>query len=102
MPDLSARPPLRPPRPPEFNPEPGTYDVIWIQWVIGHLTDEDMVAFLKRCQRALRPEGWIVVKARPVPPPPPPTSFPLPPPPRPDSPSPPPLSPTPRPDRGQG
>jgi hypothetical protein len=23
----------------DFSPEPATYDVIWIQWVIGHLRD---------------------------------------------------------------
>lgn len=32
-----------------FKPTPGTYDLIWIQWVTGHLTDEDFVDFLKRC-----------------------------------------------------
>jgi protein N-terminal methyltransferase len=35
---------------------------IVLQWVIGHLTDEDFVAFLNRCTRALRPGGLIVVK----------------------------------------
>jgi protein N-terminal methyltransferase len=31
-----------------YRPVAGRYDVIWIQWVIGHLPDDDMVAFLAR------------------------------------------------------
>ncbi|XP_026152429.1 N-terminal Xaa-Pro-Lys N-methyltransferase 1 isoform X2 [Mastacembelus armatus] len=46
----------------DFAPENGHYDVIWIQWVIGHLTDEHLVKFLQRCQKALRPNGLIVIK----------------------------------------
>lgn len=34
----------------DFRPEQGKYDVIWIQWVLGHLTDEDLVEFLKSCK----------------------------------------------------
>lgn len=35
------------------------YDLIWIQWVIGHLTDNDLLDFLRRCEQALTPEvGW--------------------------------------------
>ncbi|CAH8665556.1 unnamed protein product, partial [Dicrocoelium dendriticum] len=33
----------------EFIPPRGRYDLIWIQWVIGHLTDLTLVEFLKRC-----------------------------------------------------
>ncbi|CAN9504749.1 unnamed protein product [Ophioblennius macclurei] len=46
----------------DFVPESGRYDVIWIQWVIGHLTDNHLVEFLRRCQSALRPNGLIVIK----------------------------------------
>ncbi|KAM7369399.1 hypothetical protein PAMP_013670 [Pampus punctatissimus] len=46
----------------EFVPASGRYDVIWIQWVIGHLTDEHLVEFLRRCRKALRPNGLIVIK----------------------------------------
>ncbi|KAM3874458.1 N-terminal Xaa-Pro-Lys N-methyltransferase 1 [Diretmus argenteus] len=46
----------------DFVPEDGRYDVIWIQWVIGHLTDDHLVEFLRRCQRGLRPNGLIVIK----------------------------------------
>ena len=45
-----------------FAPEPGQFDVIWIQWVIGHLTDQDFVAFFRRCALGLRPGGVIVLK----------------------------------------
>ena len=34
-----------------FDPAPTTYDVVWVQWVIGHLTDADLVAFLRRCKQ---------------------------------------------------
>ncbi|MEE6505548.1 hypothetical protein FKM82_005556 [Ascaphus truei] len=46
----------------DFNPEPSRYDVIWIQWVIGHLTDSHLVDFLQRCKSGLRPNGIIVIK----------------------------------------
>ncbi|KAK3996631.1 alpha-N-methyltransferase NTM1 [Cladorrhinum sp. PSN332] len=45
----------------------GEYDLIWIQWCVGHLTDEQLVEFLKRCKGGLKKgegegEGLIVVK----------------------------------------
>ncbi|XP_064649211.1 N-terminal Xaa-Pro-Lys N-methyltransferase 1-B-like [Lineus longissimus] len=46
----------------EFTPEPGYYDVIWCQWVLGHLTDEDFVEFFKKCKAGIRENGLIVVK----------------------------------------
>lgn len=45
-----------------FKPEDNKYDVIWVQWVLGHLTDEDLVNFLKSCRRGLKSNGVIVVK----------------------------------------
>jgi len=45
-----------------FVPEPNTYDVIWSQWVIGHLSDGDLAFFLRRCKRALKPGGVVVLK----------------------------------------
>ena len=45
-----------------FTPECGRYDVVWIQWCIGHLTDEDLVAFLIRCKAGLKEGGFIVMK----------------------------------------
>ena len=40
----------------------GAYDVIWVQWVVGHLTDDDFVAFFQRCRKGLKPDGVIVLK----------------------------------------
>lgn len=37
------------------------YDLIWIQWCVGYLTDEQLVAFLKQCRAALNPDGGIMV-----------------------------------------
>jgi protein N-terminal methyltransferase len=45
-----------------FTPQQRHYDVIWCQWVLAHLTDEDFVAFLKRCREGLRKSGVIIVK----------------------------------------
>ncbi|KAA1077676.1 hypothetical protein PGT21_015787 [Puccinia graminis f. sp. tritici] len=33
------------------------YDVIWAQWTLGHLSDEELVDFLKKCKESLRPAG---------------------------------------------
>ncbi|KAH8116916.1 methyltransferase domain-containing protein [Phellopilus nigrolimitatus] len=46
------------------------FDVVWCQWCLGHLSDEDLVTFLKRARESLRSkskstgnmEGLIVVK----------------------------------------
>lgn len=38
------------------------YDLIWCQWVTGHLTDKDFVAFLEVCKEILKPDGLIVIK----------------------------------------
>mmetsp|Transcript_3993 Transcript_3993/g.5544 ORF Transcript_3993/g.5544 Transcript_3993/m.5544 type:complete len:302 (-) Transcript_3993:71-976(-) len=46
----------------DFEPSPGTYDVIWIQWVIGHLADLDAVRFFRRCAAGLKPGGVVVLK----------------------------------------
>ncbi|GAA5881287.1 hypothetical protein JCM3774_000955 [Rhodotorula dairenensis] len=61
---------------PSWGPEPRElvvheegYDLIMIQWCIGHLSDDELVAFLKRSRAALRQqpdggpcEGYIVLK----------------------------------------
>lgn len=46
----------------EFTPEANRYDVIWVQWCIGHLTDQDFVEFFKRAKVGLKPAGFFVVK----------------------------------------
>lgn len=44
------------------------YDLIWNQWCLGHLTDSQLTAYLRRCGHILRQDdeedggGWIVVK----------------------------------------
>ncbi|KAL5217853.1 hypothetical protein ABZP36_018537 [Zizania latifolia] len=34
----------------DFTPEEGRYDVIWIQWYIGQLTDDDFISFFNRAK----------------------------------------------------
>ncbi|GIX78443.1 n-terminal Xaa-Pro-Lys N-methyltransferase 1-B [Caerostris darwini] len=46
----------------EFKPDENCYDVVWIQWVIGYLKDEDLISFLSRCKRSLKSNGIIVIK----------------------------------------
>ncbi|CAH2232869.1 jg16629 [Pararge aegeria aegeria] len=45
----------------DFKPQK-EYDVIWCQWVLGHLNDYDLIAFLERCSEALAENGVIVIK----------------------------------------
>jgi protein N-terminal methyltransferase len=45
-----------------FQPQLGRYDVIWIQWAIGHLTDDDFVLFFAACAKGLTADGIVVVK----------------------------------------
>lgn len=35
---------------------------MWIQWAIGHVTDEDLVPLLARLKTCLKPTGVIVLK----------------------------------------
>lgn len=37
------------------------YDVIWIQWVSNHLTDEDYINFLQRCSENLTETVRIIL-----------------------------------------
>ncbi|KAJ8752116.1 hypothetical protein K2173_001791 [Erythroxylum novogranatense] len=46
----------------EFTPDAGRYDVIWVQWCIGHLTDDDFISFFKRAKTGLKPGGFFVLK----------------------------------------
>jgi len=46
----------------DFKPENGKYDIIWVQWVLGHLTDAHFVQFFEDCKNGLKPSGMIVVK----------------------------------------
>ncbi|KAL7632665.1 UNVERIFIED_CONTAM: hypothetical protein RMT77_016990 [Armadillidium vulgare] len=46
----------------DFTPNSNFYDIVWVQWVLGHLNDEDLEAFFKRLIPGLKPNGVIVVK----------------------------------------
>ncbi|XP_016974044.1 alpha N-terminal protein methyltransferase 1 [Drosophila rhopaloa] len=38
------------------------YDLIWSQWVLGHLTDRDLVAFFRRIKLGLAPGAFFCLK----------------------------------------
>jgi protein N-terminal methyltransferase len=38
------------------------YDVVWSQWVLGHLVDDDLIRFFQRLTKVLNKNGIIVVK----------------------------------------
>lgn len=42
--------------------EPLTYDIIWCQWMLQHLSDSDLRSFFTRSSAALVADGFIVVK----------------------------------------
>ncbi|CAN1249070.1 Alpha N-terminal protein methyltransferase 1 [Linum perenne] len=46
----------------DFTPQEARYDVIWVQWCIGHLTDNDFVSFFSRAKAGLKPGGCFVIK----------------------------------------
>ena len=45
----------------DWTPPARRYSIIWIQWVLCYLTDEDIVAFLKRCAEGLLEDGKGVI-----------------------------------------
>ncbi|XP_053325385.1 N-terminal Xaa-Pro-Lys N-methyltransferase 2 isoform X2 [Spea bombifrons] len=46
----------------DFTPAIRKYDVIWMQWVSGYLTDKDLLEFLLRCKNGLKANGVIILK----------------------------------------
>ena len=46
----------------DWAPSSSSYDVIWAQWCVGHLTDAHFLRFLQRCRTALKPRGVLVIK----------------------------------------
>ncbi|XP_011299598.1 N-terminal Xaa-Pro-Lys N-methyltransferase 1 [Fopius arisanus] len=46
----------------DFCAAPRKYDVIWCQWVLGHLRDDDLVDFFTKCMNGLKENGVLVVK----------------------------------------
>ncbi|KAK4455632.1 alpha-N-methyltransferase NTM1 [Podospora aff. communis PSN243] len=46
-----------------WQPDEGAkYDLVWTQWCVGHLTDQQLVEYLERCRDALAEDGLIVIK----------------------------------------
>ena len=41
----------------DWTPSSSSYDVIWAQWCVGHLTDAHFLRFLQRCRTALKPRA---------------------------------------------
>ncbi|KAI5793140.1 alpha-N-methyltransferase NTM1 [Geopyxis carbonaria] len=46
----------------DWTPEPGAYWIIWNQWCVGHLTDAELAAYLRRCGEGVVEGGIVVVK----------------------------------------
>ncbi|AAS53986.2 AFR615Wp [Eremothecium gossypii ATCC 10895] len=46
----------------DWTPDQGKYWLIWCQWCVGHLPDEEFLRFLDRCVRGLQPNGTIIIK----------------------------------------
>lgn len=45
----------------DWQPDEGVeYDLIWTQWCLGHLTDTQLISYLKVCKTVLRPESGII------------------------------------------
>lgn len=40
----------------------GRYNLIWIQWCIIYLTDDDLITFLRQCAKCLAPGGFLCLK----------------------------------------
>ncbi|KAG6005772.1 hypothetical protein E4U54_000280 [Claviceps lovelessii] len=46
----------------DWHPHPeAKYDIIWTQWCLGHLRDNEVVTYLQACKLALRPESGVIV-----------------------------------------
>ncbi|AET38073.1 N-terminal protein methyltransferase Ecym_2334 [Eremothecium cymbalariae DBVPG len=45
-----------------WQPDANKYWLIWCQWCVGHLPDDELVSFFKRCIGGLQPNGTIIVK----------------------------------------
>lgn len=46
----------------DWQPTPNTYSMIWIQWVLSYLTDDDIIRFFRRCGESLVDDGIIILK----------------------------------------
>jgi protein N-terminal methyltransferase len=39
-----------------------TYEVIWIQWCLENLEDDDIILFMEKCKNALEKTGKVIIK----------------------------------------
>jgi protein N-terminal methyltransferase len=46
----------------EFTPKPDSYDLIWVQWTLQYLIDQDVIRTLKALKVSLRKAGLMVLK----------------------------------------
>ncbi|KAI8779352.1 N-terminal Xaa-Pro-Lys N-methyltransferase 1-A [Biomphalaria glabrata] len=46
----------------DFTPTENKYNLIWSQWVLGHLEDNHLIHFFQRCQKGLADGGIIIAK----------------------------------------
>jgi len=46
----------------QFEPEEDMYDMVWLQWVLMYLPDDDLLKFLRRCTLGLTDTGVICIK----------------------------------------
>ncbi|MCQ2818931.1 MAG: N-terminal Xaa-Pro-Lys N-methyltransferase 1 [archaeon] len=46
----------------DFKNKTNYYDLIWIQWTLENIEDDDLDTFLKKCYNALTDKGLIIVK----------------------------------------
>lgn len=47
----------------EWQPDTGArYDLIWAQWCLCQITDDQIVQYLKICKNVLKEEGVMVIK----------------------------------------
>ncbi|KAH9490204.1 N-terminal Xaa-Pro-Lys N-methyltransferase 1-A [Bulinus truncatus] len=46
----------------DFTPEENKYDLIWTQWVLGHLEDNHLIQFFQRCKKGLAEGGVLIAK----------------------------------------
>ncbi|ORY61623.1 alpha-N-methyltransferase NTM1 [Pseudomassariella vexata] len=46
----------------DWMPEQGIlYDLIWTQWCVGYLNDEQLLQYLERCREVLKPDGGLII-----------------------------------------
>lgn len=46
----------------DFRPMSGAFDLIWLQWTLQYLIDDDVISFLSSCVQSLERHGIVIVK----------------------------------------